>query len=132
MFKAMSQDFSIRSRKLNKGEAYPGEKLVKQRLVALGYSDADFDDGIDTSGDSDYTSNIIGSIVNAATSIGTTEILASQAPQAIAPGSYIAGAGNALPTVLNTQAATSKSNTFVIAIVVIILGVFAFMAMGKK
>lgn len=61
----------------------------------------------DYGSDSNSGSNVWTSLINAGASIGQTALIASQAPQAIAPGSFVPAAGNANTLAIQTQAKTS-------------------------
>jgi hypothetical protein len=69
-----------------------------------------YDDGSDYSSSSDGSSSggssnsdLIAALIGAGTSIGTTAILATQAPNSIAPNSYVPLAGNATPGIYAAQ-----------------------------
>lgn len=99
------------------------DALVTERMTALGY----WDDESDSSGGN---SELISSIIGAATSIGTTAIVASQAPGAIAQNSYIPGAGNAAPQIFAAQT-QAKSSNLIIFVVLIIAAFLGFKALEK-
>lgn len=92
------------------------------------YADSiDLYNGDDSSGDN---ASIVSSLIGAATSLGTTAIVATQTPGAIAPASYIPQAGNALPQIAATNA-QAKSSTLIIVVILAIVAFFAFDRMKR-
>jgi hypothetical protein len=69
--------------------------------------------GSDSSSSGSSSSDLIASLVGLGSSLGTTAILATQAPNSIAQNSYIPGAGNAAPAIAaaQSQMLTSQQGT---------------------
>lgn len=74
----------------------------------------------------DSSSSPLSQLIQAGAGIGETALLASQAPQAIAPASFIPGAGNALPGIVSTQ---THSN-MLLWLAALVIGVFAIIKLA--
>lgn len=75
-----------------------------------------FYDSADEGGGS---SSALSSLINAAASVGTTALLATQAPQAIAPYSYAPATGNAYAAAYQPQPATHISIFWIVILAVV-------------